>query len=257
MNQTPKLSWYQRNREKAKSRQRKYYLINKKKIIARAIAWNKSHPEKARASIVRWNTTHRDRIRFLETQRRRARGITPRANQTKKKKWIPSIAQKQRYRATKRRYYLLNREKLIAQSKDRARRSYDRLKKQLIARRKTDLNFRMKCVLRGRLASAMKSSGTRKTASALIVLGCSIANFRIYIESRFEPGMSWENHGKVWHLDHIIPCAIFDLSKPEHQKACFHFSNLQPLFKSENCRKSDKLPDGRSARTIRCEEGKE
>lgn len=73
------------------------------------------------------------------------------------------------------------------------------------------------------------------------LIGCSIEDFWIYLESKFEPGMTRENYGKVWHIDHIMPCAIFDLTKPEHQKRCFHFSNLQPLFAEDNRRKSDKI----------------
>jgi hypothetical protein len=54
---------------------------------------------------------------------------------------------------------------------------------------------------------------------------------------RFRPGMTWENYGPVWHVDHIKPCAKFDLTDPDQQRACFHFSNLQPLFADENLRK--------------------
>jgi hypothetical protein len=51
--------------------------------------------------------------------------------------------------------------------------------------------------------------------------------------------MTWENHGK-WHIDHIKPCASFDLSIPEQQKLCFNFSNLQPLWQRDNLCKKDK-----------------
>lgn len=80
-----------------------------------------------------------------------------------------------------------------------------------------------------------------KSATTLKLLGCSVEDFRIYLESKFEPGMTWENYGSAWHIDHIMPCAIFDLSRPEHQKRCFHFSNMQPLFREENQAKRDKV----------------
>jgi hypothetical protein len=63
-------------------------------------------------------------------------------------------------------------------------------------------------------------------------------DFKIYLESKFEPGMSWGNYGyRGWHVDHIVPCALFDLSKPAHVRRCFHFSNLQPLWAQDNLRK--------------------
>lgn len=55
--------------------------------------------------------------------------------------------------------------------------------------------------------------------------------------------MSWENYGKgkdCWSIDHIIPCALFDLMKPEHQKRCFHYSNTKPMWHFENCSKGKK-----------------
>lgn len=61
----------------------------------------------------------------------------------------------------------------------------------------------------------------------------------VHLESLFKTGMSWENYGPVWHVDHIKPCALFDLTDPEQQRICFHWTNLQPLFALDNMRKSD------------------
>lgn len=66
-------------------------------------------------------------------------------------------------------------------------------------------------------------------------------DFNLYLESKFEPGMSWSNYGhKGWHIDHIMPCAIFDMANPEHVRRCFHFSNLQPLWACDNLKKGSK-----------------
>ena len=53
--------------------------------------------------------------------------------------------------------------------------------------------------------------------------------------------MTWDNRGKVWHIDHIKPCAKFDLSLPDAQRACFQYTNLQPLFARENRVKGAKM----------------
>lgn len=99
-------------------------------------------------------------------------------------------------------------------------------------RLRTNINARLANNLRNRLVAALR--GIRKSESALKLLGCSLDDFRIYMESKFEPGMTWANYGNVWEIDHIMPCAIFDLTKPGHQKRCCHFSNLQPLWVTEN-----------------------
>lgn len=76
-------------------------------------------------------------------------------------------------------------------------------------------------------------------------IGCSPLELVRHIERQFTRGMSWENYGK-WHVDHIRPCASFDLTDQEQVKQCFHFSNLQPLWGADNMAKSDKW-DGQLA----------
>lgn len=97
--------------------------------------------------------------------------------------------------------------------------------------------------LRRRLREVLK--GQKKSNSFMLLLGCSIEFFIEYMESKFEPGMTWENYGNpngdhsnCWHVDHIKPCCSFDLSDPEQQKICFHYTNLQPLWGKDNLRKN-------------------
>ena len=104
-------------------------------------------------------------------------------------------------------------------------------------RRKIDIDFRMRGVLRGRLREALK--GNAKSSKMESLLGCSIPEFRNHLERQFTPEMTWENYGH-WHVDHIRPCCSFDLSKPEDQRECFHFSNMQPLWAMDNFKKNGK-----------------
>jgi len=55
---------------------------------------------------------------------------------------------------------------------------------------------------------------------------------KLYLEKQFLPEMNWENHGNIWEIDHIKPCANFDLTDIKQQQECFHYTNLQPLFKT-------------------------
>ena len=101
-----------------------------------------------------------------------------------------------------------------------------------------DIQYRLSDILRSRLKIALKNNA--KKGKTLDYLGCSIVEFKNYLELKFLSGMSWENQGSVWHIDHIKPLAKFDLSKEEEIiKAC-HYTNLQPLLAFENLSKGAK-----------------
>jgi len=104
-------------------------------------------------------------------------------------------------------------------------------------KRKNNINFKIVLNLRTRIAHALR--GETKSESTIRLLGCSINFLRKHLESKFKPGMSWDNRNK-WHIDHIRPCASFDLLKRGEQFKCFHYTNLQPLWIEDNLLKGDK-----------------
>lgn len=107
-------------------------------------------------------------------------------------------------------------------------------------RKAKDPSYRILCALRSRVGSAVVCD--RKSALATKLVGCDIGFLRRWIEAKWKPGMTWENHGvNGWHIDHIMPCASFDLSDPQQQRICFRWTNLQPLWAHENRQKSDKI----------------
>ncbi len=100
-------------------------------------------------------------------------------------------------------------------------------------KRNTDIEFKIKGNLRNRIRLVLKRN--TKSGHTLELLGCSVDFLKKHLESQFTDGMTWDNYGlKGWHIDHIKPCCSFDLSKPEEQKTCFHYSNLQPLWWYDN-----------------------
>ena len=104
---------------------------------------------------------------------------------------------------------------------------------------KNNLNFKLQKLLRDRLYHALASNV--KSQHTMELLGCSTEQLKVHIESQFKDGMGWDNWSiKGWHIDHIRPCSSFDLSDPVQQKQCFHYSNLQPLWASENLKKNNK-----------------
>lgn len=101
---------------------------------------------------------------------------------------------------------------------------------------------RLKKQVMGRIWQAMKRQSVNATGSFALV-GCTAAELREHIAKQFADGMSFDNYGK-WHVDHIRPCASFDLTDPDQMKACFNWINLRPLWAAENIRKGAKYAKG-------------
>ncbi len=106
-------------------------------------------------------------------------------------------------------------------------------------RYKNDIHYRLLKTLRDRIYKAVKKG--YKSGKSIDLLGCSIELYEIYLKSKFKGPMNIDNYGKVWEIDHIIPCSSFDLTDPEQQKKCFHYTNTQPLLITENRQKSNKI----------------
>jgi hypothetical protein len=107
---------------------------------------------------------------------------------------------------------------------------------------KTDIQYRIKKHLRIRMYGAIiKNAKSTRNGKVEDLIGCSIEEYRKHIENQWINEMSWENHGKVWEIDHIIPISVFDMTKTEQQKLAFHYTNVQPLYKSENRSKKNKI----------------
>jgi hypothetical protein len=104
---------------------------------------------------------------------------------------------------------------------------------------------RMYAILCRRMRQALKKAS--KSDSTMNLVGCDLDSLKLHLEQLFEDGMSWDNHGRPngdffagWHVDHIRPCASFDLTNEEQQRVCFHYTNLQPLWAKDNMSKGDK-----------------
>ncbi len=95
--------------------------------------------------------------------------------------------------------------------------------------------------IRNNLASRMSKAISRgfKSAKTESLVGCPFNELKSYLEKQFTKGMNWENYGD-WHIDHIRPCCSFDLTDPEQQRQCFHYTNLQPLWAADNFSKGSR-----------------
>ena len=72
----------------------------------------------------------------------------------------------------------------------------------------------------------------------------TLDEFKAHLESKFQPGMSWDNYGRGgWHIDHIVPDSWFNYDSPQHEdfKKCWSLDNLQPMWESDNCSKGNRF----------------
>lgn len=191
------------------------YKRNSSAIKARSKKWARDHKE-------------------LVNERAR-RNYEKNPEEIKKRSRDYNFNNREKISTNKKRYYSENKEIIIKKQIERN-----------AIKLKTDLNFRIKITLGTRIRSALKNANATKKNKTIEYLGTSIPEFRkhmekqFYINSKTNEMMSWENVGK-WHIDHIIPCASYDLTDIKAQKKCFHYTNLRPLWAEENLKKGAKF----------------
>lgn len=171
---------------------------------------------------------------------------------TKEQQALYRKLNKEKIKLARQKYYAKNRDIIIAKAKDyyqmnkEAKAVYDKeyvksrreiRRQQGRKRYKSDVIYKLSLNLRNRLNRALERNS--KKGSAVRDLGCSLQEFKQYIEEQFRDGMSWGNHGEVWHLDHILPLANYQLSDRGTFRRLCHYTNYQPLLVSENLAKNN------------------
>ena len=152
----------------------------------------------------------------------------------KERKRLHHLADKDRYNIQSKEYYNENKEVLL-------KKQYQYKKKRI----KKDPQFRVTENLRALIRESFKRRNCEKKCKTTELLGTTVPKAMKYLESQFIDGMTWENQGRGgWHVDHFVPINAFDLRYIEHQKICFHYTNLQPLWEKDNIKKSDIIPMG-------------
>ncbi len=166
-----------------------------------------------------YNKKKRERLE----EKRKAGLLPPKKNYTSRKhyKYCP---------LREREKYLQNKEQIIGRIVRRQKERYA-----------TDNRYAIYQGLRSRMRYAVKSQSARRSRRTIELLGCTAEELAKHLESQFEEGMSWSNRSE-WHIDHIIPVAVFDLNTDEGQRAAFHYTNLRPLWAQDNRKKSAKPP---------------
>jgi hypothetical protein len=155
------------------------------------------------------------------------------------------LENKEKIKNIRKRYYDKNKEKIKETKKQYCIENNEKMRKvfkKYHKKHSNNMSYRIKNALRARIRKTLFSKKTIKSENTLELLGCSVEHVKKYLESQFKEGMAWDNYGSYgWHIDHIIPCASFDLTDPEQQKKCFNYKNLQPLWWNENLSKGAKI----------------
>ena len=244
-------AWREANKERKAATDKAYREANPEKIAAKRKAWVKAQGpnyskdlywkdvEKSRAQSRASYQKHKDKINENLKEKY--------ANDQDFKNYKLALSKKRRKNMTPeqkliegRIYREKNKDKLKVRKKEYRTNNKDKVNKYfskyIKERKETDANFKLTKHLRTRLYQALVAQHAVKSAKTLELLGASVAFVKEYLESLFQPGMSWDNYGE-WHVDHIKPCASFDLTDPEQQKECFNYKNLQPLWSEDNMSK--------------------
>jgi hypothetical protein len=217
-----KREYNRRNKDKVKKWNATYGRKNRKKIMARQAIWNKANVDTVKNYKRSHAEKHKVRVKKLHDEWR--------------------AANKPRLAEYKQKYYYSNKEKIAISAKTYRTKNREKITQYVLKRLKTDIQYRLTSALRARTRMALKAKIASKKASTLHLCGCTISELKTHIENQFEPWMTWDNWSRDgWHIDHIVPCSSFDLTKESEQLKCFHYTNLRPLAAIENIRKSNKI----------------
>ena len=141
-------------------------------------------------------------------------------------------------------YYNQNKDKIVKRAVDwynnNKDRAHERINLYLCKKRNSDKIFRLTDNIRSLIGGSFKNHGFKKNSKTMQILGCTIQEFKLHIESQFKEGMSWDNRSE-WHIDHIMPLSM---AKTEDEIIRLnHYKNLRPLWAHENLSKSNKTPE--------------
>lgn len=216
-----------------------------------------------------WLTPERFAEKMAADKRRLAKYMADNAETIRVKQAEKYLKNAEYYKAAARGYYANNKERMTKLNKQYRKENAEHLKKKaneyraanrdksrawarkygkvhrakltekLREKRRSDPMFRLKDAIRGSIRAYLGSKKTRR-GSTFEIVGCTPDFLREHLERQFKPGMTWDNYGSHWHVDHRIPLASGRTS--DEVKGLSHWTNLQPLEALENLIKSDKVP---------------
>lgn len=227
--------YYQSNKEERNTYNKKYYQDNKEKVNASDKEYRHKNREKISARDKEYRQDNREKI---NAHRKEYRQNNKEKVSAQKKKY--QLNNKKKITTYRKEYYQNNRERI----KEYSRNNKERINVHRKEYYQNDPKYKINHIMSAAIRDALRSGKAGK--SWLSMVGYTSSKLMKHLETLFQPGMSWKNHGKgpgKWEIDHIIPKSVFNFTKPEDEdfKKCWALSNLQPMWSPENLSKGAKL----------------
>lgn len=210
-----------RDKENKKRLDKIYQEAHKEEIAAKKKIYRETHKEEIARK--KKECTERKKEHYLNKKKEYYRENKERILKEQKEKYVNDINFKERTKNRATEYRKNNPEK-------KRKSDYLFLKN----RRAVDPLYRLRDSISANIRVRI-SKGEKKTFE---ILGCSIEEYKQYLEKMFSNEMSWDNYGE-WEIDHIIPISFYDLSIKENIYRAFNYRNTRPLLKIDNLIKSN------------------
>ena len=204
-------NYYQENKEILCDKYKLYFLENKNRIKECNKEWREENKDTLKEKSLKYREENKDVLK--ESKRLYYQNL--------------SDDKKEKLKEQKRLNYNKNIEK-------------NRIKKNKYVKDKinNDPLFKLCFNIRTLIRNSIKNQYTKKSKKTQEILGCSFEEFKIYLESKFDENMNWDNQGSYWHMDHIKPISLANTKEEVYELN--HYTNFQPLYWVDNLSKGNK-----------------
>lgn len=221
-----------------KEYKKKYYELNKEKILKRVKEYTEENIEKVRDYKNEYNKKNPNKEYHKEYREKNKESISLKRKQYYQQN-KEKVKQKVREYNSENRQYINKRKR---ENREKNKEKYNENTRQYIQNRKeSDPIYKLKCAIRTLISQSFKGQFTKKSKKTIEILGCDFITFSDYIESQFTENMNWDNYAEYWQLDHKIP--ISWARTEEEVYRLNHYSNFQPLHWKDNISKGNRWSD--------------
>ena len=109
-------------------------------------------------------------------------------------------------------------------------------------RKASDPLYKLISNFRTAIYQVLKESNVEKNKHYFDILQYTPESLIKHLESQFDNNMNWDNYGE-WHVDHKLPITSFNIEEmgDDEFMRCWSLENLQPMWGTDNIRKSNKI----------------